>query len=302
MIDKVKNSHNDLIYTVDLGTWDKFVEFAATADTEGIKNPTARRTDREYIDFCGSNSFEEALELARYGWPDGLKRVAEISANIDRLIAQEIEGDEIIYSPAGYAPVVGAYLAGRPDSMLRLAEVEGARPVIKIAVNISASCDIDGKRIIAMGAAVASLIKAFEIAGYSTEVDLLQVVNGHNHNGKRTYCNISCNLKRAGHALELDRLIFAIAHPSTLRRLIFNIEEARELKSLRDIFGFRHNGGHGMPCTNSYFLKDKYQVLIEGKFYGAVNWNIAESCREWILEQLQSAGVKLHGELFAERS
>lgn len=86
------------------------------------------------------------------------------------------------------------------------------------------------------GAAVLSLADTLERRGFSTELRIV----GNSQAGGQAF-RYSIVYKRAGEPLDIDRAAFAIAHPSSMRRLAFAIlEQHRELET-----NFR--SGYGSP-------------------------------------------------------
>jgi hypothetical protein len=99
-------------------------------------------------------------------------------------------------------------------------DLRHSKPIVRIDYHAAYHSGIDSQAVMLRGAAVVSLIETLERKGYSTEVRLINKVNMYQ--GSLTY---SIVFKKAGESLDVDRAAFAMAHPSTHRRLAFALYE-----------------------------------------------------------------------------
>ena len=201
-----------------------FDHWVDVLDAAEIKSPPlstcghARSTGDK--DFYGTASWGDAVALARYGWEEGrdkLVRSFEAAQAIQRTVA----------APSRMLDVAGAYphaalaAAGAPDCMWSLGDTHiAARPIVRILTGQGVRSGVENDWVIARGAALLSHVDRLEDAGYSVE---LAAVHASNYNGWRHETHYT--VKRAGEALELDRLAFVLAHPSMHRRMVFSIRE-----------------------------------------------------------------------------
>lgn len=169
--------------------------------------------------WAGSDSFAHAVNLARHGWPEGREKLFSELESIGAL--PTVAKPSLDWDVCGFLPDIPRAVSGDPDCMFthNAASVQ-ARPIIRIAVNTVAACSITTESMINRGAAIVSYIDYIENNGYSTEVN---VVTKTAEPGSE-YLLIT-TIKNAGEHLDLDRISFAIAHPSHLRRLFFRAME-----------------------------------------------------------------------------
>lgn len=238
---------------------DEVVRLALTSPDDGFGS--ARNTGTS---FSGTATLEEAASLARYGWHD-------IRADIDATLSQitprlaEVTRRRITRSRsvAGGAVNVARLLSGDPRCMTRtrLTAQPTTGPLIRILVNGSASCAVSAERIKRRGAAVVSLVEAITLCGANSTVT---IAFPGSSGAKDQYLHASfVDIKREESALDIDALMFAAAHPSMLRRIMFAAWET-EPEDIRR----RHGYGNGKNGYSGYGrsvrLEDCPQELVNG--------------------------------------
>jgi hypothetical protein len=219
-----------------------FADYIAAAD-----DATLRRWPTDFLttsDFVVRNSktatFDEAIRLARYGWPEGRERLVAGMATAATMLPA--------IAPARYLDVGGAYpivplaCAGDPMNMINLGDTNAAaRPIVRIIANCGRLMNVPTSYIENWGIALLSHIDRLEQTGFSVELTLANKSESSRASSTTYSCRVIA--KRAGEPLELDRLAFMLAHPAYLRRLNF---------VLRTHFDdLRYSFGDGMGHTTS---------------------------------------------------
>ena len=223
------------------------------------------------------NGYEDALRLARNGWPEGRRSVEAITERLN--ITGRVARPDIVFDVIGEGGFdIGLALAGIPecamdwrDSDQMVANSNG--PIVRMVVDISTSAGIGANVIKRRGAALLALVDALEAAGRRVEIEAVYFCSRRNY-------QITIMLKAAGDALQIDQIAFALAHPAFLRR-------------------FCHMAD---PRSNAYPAIQKSDAdiylgpmaLYHG---GAAFWNSEESSGAWIRNQLGQFGVALEGAL-----
>lgn len=170
----------------------------------------------------GTETFEDAVRLARNGWPEGL---AMLSAMRDLITAPEgiaslvpcpmiaDDGDEVL---------IDRYLDGESDCWLSFPQqiTPQRGKVVAVSVHVSGGGHLDSSAWTARGAAAICLIDALESAGYRVELR----ITGRSSTGDRTF-NFSAILKRAEDPLDLDRIAFFLMQVAVQRRFLFRLRE-----------------------------------------------------------------------------
>lgn len=201
-----------------------FLDYVGTLpDQQGNANNRSQGSaiDKEREQFSGTASLPDALKLARNGWPKGRAQMVDGVRDAFRGRAAAGIGPGITYDVAGAVPCAPAAAAGDPMCMMDFQpEIRAARPIVRLLVPFVYSANVQHQTIINRGIAMLTLIDAIEAAGQRCEIDLIWVAGGDGSKDTATNVLRVC-VKRPEEPLDLDRLAFAIAHPSFLRRIGF---------------------------------------------------------------------------------
>lgn len=274
-----------------------FPDFVTFRD-QAIRGASAMRTDRRSSrkisedKWSGTRDWDGAVALASSGWEEGAERarraVAEFSS-ICGLIRQRDPIRDVI----GATVDVGAFLAGEPECWIRYspgATTPGAGDqTIRIMVNVSASCNVSTEALIDRGIAALGLALAFDAAGLPAEIIGCETINDG-----ADIASITFPIKPAAASFDVSLVAYALAHPSTLRRLVFSLEEQWP-ETVRRKFGIP--GGYGYPCDDP-LLENQPATIYLGAMHGSehATFNSPERRLIWIKEQLAKFGVSFHGE------
>jgi len=167
-------------------------------------------------------SHDDAAKLATWGWPKGAKLASEKATRIaDRLVTATGSSvyQSIEYDVIGAAYDAGAVALGIPEAWGVLAP-QTAKRAVRIVLNCTVSGGIPASAITARGLAVCALALALQARGYPVTIDVFQSSGGKGRNGNQ----IEDDLLRVadattGSQLDLDRVVYALAHPTLFRRL-----------------------------------------------------------------------------------
>ena len=98
-----------------------------------------------------------------------------------------------------------------------------AMPIVKIYADIGATASTNASAMIRKGSAIVALIDQIEQSGQRVELIACQRTDtkDYEYDEQRIFITV----KRADEVLDLDRIAFALAHPSMLRRVCFRIME-----------------------------------------------------------------------------
>ena len=236
-------------------TWEQFLSYV---DWRG-KNyrRVSQTTSAKRYDRTLTHDFQEAMNLAKYGWPAGLRHMKDIDKKII-FTPQEQMGlhyeQTSEYDVAGGSVNIGRYLIGMPDCMRHVkAPVEHVFPsrIQKIIVIDTTHDKTQTDEIINHGYTVYQIIEALELVNIRTELTLV-----HNANKQHMYCSDDFHffetyikLKSPEDIIYPEKIIFALAHPSMFRRLIVSSWE-KEPYLIRSVFGFYPDGEYGKYIKN----------------------------------------------------
>ena len=204
-------------YNYNADSWDEFIHDMKTKQVMPSWKNACASEDGDY-QFTRSESWEHCIELAEHGCPATTQDVESASVKVTFEAGPTWE-----YAPVGAFPCIPGYAAGVPENMF-VPQEEGAsnaKPIVRIAVNVVCSAFVDPQDIINRGAAVIALID--KIQGGGQRVELIAFCHIQSHKDDRII--ISVTVKRPEEPVDMDRIGFAIAHPSMLRRAMFRVVE-----------------------------------------------------------------------------
>lgn len=232
---------------------------------------SSRSQSSEATRWSGSESLKEAIYHARHGWDKGLVRMNTIVDEFHRQTRWTAEKATDM-DVAGSHPDVPMFLSGDPANMINTGDVgRKVKPLIHIIVNRSASCGCSENSIFNFGAAMMVCIDQIEAAGIRVELEFVIPSD------EQPETILWCTVKKAQEIMEKNRIAFAMAHPSLLRRLVFSIyEQWGELYE-------HYNGGYG-----------RYVDLGEKEIpTGAIYINGLQNFGESYFENIESSVKKL---------
>lgn len=171
-------------------------------------------------EFTGSNSYEEAENLAKYGYKDILPTIREGMKSSSKKIAKKVLQKQRCLPQnmvVGYIPNIPNTLLGRPDTMINVVRSPQKVKVIEIVYLMDGNCYEDKELWIKAGAIVLEAIKFIERANIRIK---LSVCMYFATTGRQTAIS-TVKIKDFGDKLDLQKVCFPIAHPSMFRRIGF---------------------------------------------------------------------------------
>ena len=174
-------------------------------------------------DWYGSPDLDTAVQMGLDGWHDIRPEVDALFSRMEEQINMAI-GDvfEMRYDYGGDSVDIDRFLMGDPECMLEYDVVPSGRMgrVVKVLVNGAASCNVSAKDIQQRGALAVALVDVLNKLGVGVEVWLESATEYDNK-----YHSQLIKLHSSEERLDVNNLMFAMAHPSMLRRVGFSILE-----------------------------------------------------------------------------
>lgn len=271
----------------DFDTWGAFVDFARQRTTEVHETRCwSRNPGHSDPLWSGTRTWDAALQLAVDGWPEGERHIAPLTLDLFDRLATLIERPYYVFDVEGQDFDVARVVEGEPEcwQQERTVVTEGTgRKVVRLVADGFVSAGIDRAVIIARGAAICALAQLLEYAGHGAQIDLCYAGSGHG----RGLIETCVRVKDADQPLDLPRAAFALAHPSSFRRIGFSVMEALPAWARRYF---------GIPAfyTSPAYPEDKGDVFIQRAGLYDGQWSSPEAARAWIIEQLKAQGVAVH--------
>lgn len=173
--------------------------------------------------FCGTKSFEEAVELFKNGWD----RMSERLNN--RLNAEGKFEPTMTYrnvqSVQGHYPIVPLYLMGIPNNMVTRKMVPMKQKVVTLNKSLNYSSKVKTEQIIEESIKAFRIIRKLESQNYRVNLNLVIGTSGGIFASTGEKYFIKIRLKSANEKLNISKLSFPLVHPSMLRRLYFRFVE-----------------------------------------------------------------------------
>jgi hypothetical protein len=238
---------------------------------------------REENNWSGTKSLAQACDLARNGWTAVRPEVDELLGDLTERLADKLDN---LYKPmydfGGAYVDMGRFVEGDPECMVTFQAVpEGAMGrVIKIAVAGTASAMIDPEWIRKRGVAVISLVDTINKLGFGVELWWDSTIEGKDGLDHST----AVKLHDSSDTLDINSVMFALAHPSMLRRLTFSVQEQSSTAKAQGVG--KGYGSIGRMATPRVFdfdvtverLQDGYGDVVRNPF-------------QWVLSTLKGLDI-----------
>ena len=203
-----------MIYRYNAESWDRFVHDLRTKKIHWCAEGSEGTSSPEW---SGSKNWQEALDYAINGHPVGRTK---IEAALPKVTSEPEPLWDV--APVGAFACIPAHAAGVPEDMFIPTEDAPpvSSPIVRIAVNMSASGGVDPQDIVNRGVAIVSLIDRIQASG--RRIELIAIKHGRSHGDKFIW---SVTVKRPEEPVDMDRIGLAFATPIMLRRFFFRVME-----------------------------------------------------------------------------
>lgn len=173
----------------------------------------------------GAESFDKNLERTTEGWAE---HRTEVNQNAGQITADAYRETEALRPSAvvdffGGAVDMGRYVTGDPENMIdfKLAPSNGQDKVCTLLVGVTANCGQNAQDMVKRGAAVVALIDILAGTGRAVEVwvEATSFKDYDDTDGKSV--SVLVCVKPANGPMDLDQLLYMVAHPGAFRKAMF---------------------------------------------------------------------------------
>jgi len=256
----------------------EFIDYASV-------NAAPRSSDTDDTEFTGgTKSLAEAVNMARQGWdavrPDVDRMLNEIRDSFGERFAKV---NRTTIGVAGGAVHMGRFLAGRPDHMLAFRRTPSTRhgKVVRLLVDYGANGKVPASEMQKRGCVLTVLVDALSTLGLSVELWTETTVNV----GSNTHTTL-IKLHDSREPLDINDMMFALAHPSMLRRLTFSVREKSSL-GVNNIV--RAGYGQSVPVTQGSELQA--DVVCNRLEHGGTSALMKSDPVAWIMQTIEGLGA-----------
>ena len=227
-------------------------EVGFRADSED-KSPSYKR-------FSGTESYEQANNLLLYGDRNLARRITEAGtytteAKIQKYMAKRTYTASVV----GAVPHVANYVAGCPNTMIRIQQTRQPQKVVTIGYCMTVSAFVDIEDMIRVAAEMVSAIMILEAKGIRVNYYTLNY-NYANEGRAQHIISNAIKIKSAGQKLDLLKMAYPMASPSMFRRHIFKFFETEP--GIPKAF----TGGYGTVCRDTATIKKHMADVHKIKF------------------------------------
>lgn len=279
----------ELIQSVKYVQYMTMKKFISICELNDRPNWAARRKGNRT--WYGTDTYEEAIDLAKNGWEKGQKIIKKISSPIVDKLMTVIPRIKITHDRAGDDVNIPAFIANIPDhwDKYNLETHQGpGKKQLRFAISNDGSGGVGSIHFLMKGIAITALIAALEASEIPVEL-YVTIGTAKSYGGTMPNHYTLTLIKEAGKVLDLKRISYACAHPSYLRRLWFGYCEMLP-KKVRDAYGYS-GGGYGCP----HDLSDKEQRELKLDLYVpyTTEFTSFDVFNGFLIENLKKFGIKL---------
>lgn len=273
--------------------FDSWSEWLEAAQAPSDMSESDRHSKTGNMTFTGTETWEDAIQLAQNGWHDMSPNAEEFSDQVSETVITDRMATTFTpeYAVAGAVVDIGRYLTGEPECMINAEPftISRAGRAVRLAIPVGVNSSIRTETIIRKGAAVMALANLLARANHPLEIWVGSSAGATD--GSKTRLTYMTKVQGADESMDAGRLMFAIAHPSQHRRLALAVRET-ENSRIRQQFSI--GGGYG--STPRWLSESDFP---EGAFVGTslilppieddpIDWNNDQSIIDWIESTLTS--------------
>jgi len=263
-------------------TWQEWIEKATTKPADGF-------VGRHGDDSWAGGSKTQAVRMATTtGYSDAVPEAEALATAVADTVAAQVnlETFQSAFDVAGSEVDISRFMAGTPECMIEAQPIRIAKAgrAVRLVVSFSYHCGISEAVVRRRGAAVMALVYVLQQLQHP-----LEVWGSHGTTGGDVRKHDLVQIQRADEPADIGRIMYALAHPTMLRRLCFSVED-HEPANIRKALGI--GGSYGRPSDTSEAdlqaggLDDTGTTIIMPQLTDNRGWSVDDSVK-WIEEQLE---------------
>jgi hypothetical protein len=265
--------------------FDSFGEFIRKAKSNTAPQSSNQRDFGDGDEgWSQSRDLQDATNKASEGWHDIRPEVDIVLDVLEERLAERLSSLYVNeFAMSGSSVDMGRFVTGEPECMVEWAPMpeESMGRVVKILVSGTASSMISAEDIKRRGIAILALIDSLHKMGVGIELWWESPIKGSSD--KRTYSTV-VKMHDSSEPMDIDSIMFAMAHPSMLRRLVFSVQELSPTASQQNV-----GGGYGRPTEVVMGQVQDFDVVVERLQSGS--GDIVNNPLEWVMTTVKGLGL-----------
>lgn len=268
----------------------QFTEFDSLGDYIRFakNNPTPKSSNQPKSEsFNYTDNLSDACNLALHGW-DEIR--SEVDAQLDELVEHinDAFGEFYVseFSTSGAFVDMGRFVTGEPECMVSFVSEPQARMgrVVKIVVNAVVAGGVNADLIKKRGIAILALVDTIHKLGVGIELWWEESISGAG--GSKKEFSTLIKLHSSEEPMDINSLMFSLAHPDMLRRLQFSVQEQHKDWKAQ---GAHEGGSYGYVRDLMSVKHCDYDVVIEKLQNG--NQELIANTLQWVLSTVRGLGL-----------
>lgn len=266
----------------------EFLRHAEKAPRPHVKGGSFGKSISYDKNWMGTETWEDAKNLAVNGWPEGLERVRKLTAPLYDRVSNRVLKPQPYFDVEGMSVDMTRLMEGDPECVLNFRNSEETADAsgkhVHIMVNVFITSGFSAEDAFRRGAALCALVDILESTGRTVTVDALMGAWGRDEGVK---IETIVPIKKAGETLNMEQLAFITCHVSMCRRLGFACWETSVIADRIGAIGQAgYYGQQRKPFTNIYGA----DIFVD-----SLNWRSTDPVA-WLAAQLTLQGVMLDSE------
>lgn len=212
--------------------------------------------------FTGTESLNEANELLQYGDKASAQKL-DRQMRINAAKGSGMKRKSTVKKDfTGFAPIVGAYLAGDTECMLNInTKMRKHSRVVNLLWNISIASHVSAEEIVEQGARVLTLVDSLERRGYSVNLSTMFASMSR----QKKECVICIvKIKDAAQRMSVLKCAYPLVNPSFLRRHTLQYMERHPQLTASD-----YAYGYGTPVLKKNY-PEEHELLFKNSKWDTI--------------------------------
>ena len=239
-----------------------FVDYCDKAPENNVFKNETSSSQRKGGSWAGAESWEQAHDFLKNGDAKSMSKVNDYYVTFTKQATAT--APRFRAAVAGAMPIVPAFLAGSPKSMLARQQAKTRAKVLTVVYNVCADAGQDAETLARTGAKFLAAVNAIEKSGCRLNIYMAVCAEESKEN-----VTFAVRVKTDGQRLNLMQIAYPLVNPSFLRRHFFKVIETNDKITSEywpSSYGHPVHGTNGENAIKNAGMKfDAYLDYYEAK-------------------------------------